>query len=144
MPNNKFKKVFTSSDKIATGFIVEAPHISQSYDAFNFAASQVAYDIDIGGDLITAGEVKHTGLATGGDAEFVTVSSTGVLASVAAATSGTDGAAGTSGTSGENGADGSDGANGTGWADAANLGHGGGPTTQTNGSSGIVIIRYPT
>ena len=39
---------------------------------------------------------------------------------------------------------GANGANGTGWADAANLGHGGGPTTQTNGSSGIVIIRYLT
>ena len=33
---------------------------------------------------------------------------------------------------------------GKGWADAANLGHGGGPTTETNGSSGIVIIKYLT
>tara|TARA_B110000495_G_scaffold171752_1_gene160215 strand:+ start:929 stop:1822 length:894 start_codon:yes stop_codon:yes gene_type:complete len=37
-----------------------------------------------------------------------------------------------------------DGANGTGWANAANLGHGGGAVTNGNGSSGIVIIRYLT
>jgi hypothetical protein len=37
-----------------------------------------------------------------------------------------------------------DGANGTGWADAANRGHGGGAVTEGDGSSGIVIIRYLT
>ena len=36
------------------------------------------------------------------------------------------------------------GSNGTGWANAANRGHGGGATTEQDGSSGIVIIRYLT
>jgi hypothetical protein len=36
------------------------------------------------------------------------------------------------------------GVGGTGWADAANLGHGGSATTNNDGSSGIVIIKYLT
>lgn len=38
---------------------------------------------------------------------------------------------------------GNNGANGTGWANAANLGHGGAPSVQRAGSSGVVIIKYP-
>jgi len=34
------------------------------------------------------------------------------------------------------------GAGGTGWANTANRGHGGSATTEQDGSSGIVIIRY--
>jgi hypothetical protein len=37
---------------------------------------------------------------------------------------------------------GTDGANGTGWANASNLGHGGAPSVQSAGSSGVVIISY--
>lgn len=137
MPNERFKKIFDASDKVASGFTVEAPHVSQSYDAFNFVASTVAYDIDIGGDLITAGEVKHTDLATSGDVEFVTVNSTGVLSSVAASTSGTDGANGTSGTDGVDGVNGNDGVNG----DAGLPGTSGTDGTDgTSGTSGESIL----
>jgi hypothetical protein len=38
---------------------------------------------------------------------------------------------------------GNNGANGTGWANAANLGHGGAASVQRAGSSGVVIIKYP-
>ena len=37
-----------------------------------------------------------------------------------------------------------DGVNGTGWSNTANRGHGGAPTTQRAGSSGVVILSVPT
>lgn len=137
MPNNKFQKVFSGADQIATGFTVEAPHVSQSYDAFNFSNSTVAYDIDIGGDLEAAGQIKYTGLATGGAVGYVTVNSTGVLASAAAATSGTDG---TNGTNGTDGADGNNGANGANGIDGVNGTNGTSGTNGTDGTSGTSII----
>jgi hypothetical protein len=39
---------------------------------------------------------------------------------------------------------GTDGVNGTGWSNTANRGHGGAPTTQRAGSSGVVILSVPT
>lgn len=137
MPNNKFQKVFSGADQIATGFTVEAPHVSQSYDAFNFSNSTVAYDIDIGGDLEAAGQIKYTGLATGGAVGYVTVNSTGVLASAAAATSGTDG---TNGTNGTDGADGNNGADGADGIDGVNGTNGTSGTNGTDGTSGTSII----
>jgi hypothetical protein len=50
--------------------------------------------------------------------------------------------AGGGGMAGNDGTGGTEGANGTGWVSAPNLGHGGGPSVQRTGSSGIVIISY--